>query len=420
VPTDAEHREMIVQLMKNERRMDWTLWPAFIYNSRSLTMKGKDAVLWARDVLQRALGDNFIQEIEKRSIQHPIFSLELWPANDVPMVYANLFHLAAQIELLQSTVGWARVRNELCTDLRIDRWVSTLLQLEVAGLGLREEWLIELERPLANGGTTDVVLSNTATKLIVEAKAMLLSGNEQEASEYFYQMVQTLAALAWKYNVRITGSIGSPLSPDDQAQWLNEIERSAEKAARTGKPHTMLGPVSGHLEIIEEAGMPGVAPLEGVLIETDVGKRLIDKLFKTNEQYENVGPAWVRLGDYAGLWQSSSLQGKTLSEKLEILTPVLQQVLAILPNLSGVILSPEVWPTAHPHSNSSIEPCTHEGSIAVRCPIPGGNRSKETIIITQAGKYTEQARIFANLYASEGTWLNWALHKLGKLLVTEI
>lgn len=117
MPTDAEHREMIVQLMKNERRMDWTLWPAFIYNSRSLTLKGKDTVLWARDVLQRTLGDYFIQEIEKRSIQHPIFSLDLWPANDVPRAYANLFQFAAQIELLQSTVGWAKVRNELRTDL---------------------------------------------------------------------------------------------------------------------------------------------------------------------------------------------------------------------------------------------------------------------------------------------------------------
>src|SRR6266516_141518 len=130
---------MIVQLMKGERRIDWTLWPAFIHNSQLLTPKGKDAVLWARDVLQRTLGDNFIQEIEKRSMQHPIFSLDLWPANDVPKVYANLFQLAAQIELLQSTVGWAKVRNELRTDLRIDRWVSTLLQVEVAGLGSREE-----------------------------------------------------------------------------------------------------------------------------------------------------------------------------------------------------------------------------------------------------------------------------------------
>jgi hypothetical protein len=411
---------MIVQLMKNERRMDWTLWPAFIYNSQSLTPQGKDAVLWARDVLQRTLGDKFFQEIEKRSIQHPMFSLDLWPANDVPKAYANLFQLAAQIELLQSRVGWAKVRNELLTDLRLDRWVSTLLQLEVAGLGLRDEWQIELERPLSNGGTTDVTLTKTATKLIVEAKAMLLSGNEQEASEYFYQMVQTLMALAWKYKVRITGSIGSPLSPDHQAQWLNEIERAAEKAARTGKPQTMLGPVSGQLEIIEETGMPGVAPLEGVLIETDVGKRLVDKLFKTNKQYENAGPAWVRLGDYAGLWQSSSLQGKTLSEKLDILTPFLQQVLAILPNLSGVILSPEVWPTAHPLSNSKIEPGTREGSIAVSCPIPGENRSKETIIITQAGKFTEQARIFADLYASESTWLNWALHQLGEPLFDEL
>src|SRR5258708_34722856 len=104
---------MIVQLMKDERRMDWSVWPAFIYDSHFLTPAGKDAVLWARDALQRTLGDNFIREIEKRSIQHSIFSHELWPAFDGPIIYANLFQLAAQIEILQSKDGWSLVRDAL-------------------------------------------------------------------------------------------------------------------------------------------------------------------------------------------------------------------------------------------------------------------------------------------------------------------
>jgi len=79
-----------------------------------------------------------------------------------------------------------------------------------------------------------------------------------------------------------------------------------------------------------------------------------------------------------------------------------------------------VWPTANPLTNSIIEPDTHEGSFAVTCPIPGGNRIKETIIVTQAGKFTEQARIFVDLYANENAWLNWALDKLGKPLLEEL
>lgn len=412
--TDAEHREMIVQLMKGDRRMDWTVWPASIYNSQLLTQKGKDAVLWARDVLQRTLGDNFFQEIEKRSVQHPIFSLDLWPANDVPRVYANLFQLAAQIELLESTVGWAKVRNDLRTDLRLDRWVSTLLQLEVAGLGLRAEWQIELERPLPNTKKSDVSLAKGQTKLLVETKALLLSGEEQEESEYFLQMSGALLQMALEYGVRITRTLGSHLPLDIQTQWLQEIKEEVIKTADDGIKRVVQGPVDGQLEITKDETMPGISPMEGVLVETDVGKRLIDKLFKTNEQYENAGQAWVRVGDYGGLWHSSSLQGKTISEKLEILTPFLQQVLAIFPGLSGAIISPGVWPTANPLTNSIIEPSTHEGSFAVTCPISGGNRIKETIIVTQAGQFTEQARVFADLYANENTWLNWALDKRGK------
>jgi hypothetical protein len=55
-----------------------------------------------------------------------------------------------------------------------------------------------------------------------------------------------------------------------------------------------------------------------------------------------------------------------------------------------------------------------QASTVNRCPVPG-NRLRETIIILQAGvsQAEQEAQIFAEWYAHEDTWLDWALAKFG-------
>ncbi len=341
---DEEKREqhkIIIEAMEKNQEGSWSFLEASVlYNSKRLTPAGRDTVRWAIGILQRTLGDDFIQKAAQAPSPHPIFDFAIGLGYDLPQAYASLFQLAAEIELLQSKVGWGIVHDGLRGDFRMASWVSSLLQLEVAGLGLKEGWDIEFERPLPTGKRTDVVLAKESIKLLVETKAMLLSGDEQEAESYFYRMTGILLDLALKHGVRITGSLGSPLSLDVLAQWLQKIETEAYKTAQDGKKRIVPGPTDGRLEISKDATMPGISPLEGILVETNVGRRLINQLITKNEQYKDAGPVWVRWGEYAGLWQSSSLQGKSLSEKLDILTPFLQTSLAFLPNLAGVILSP--------------------------------------------------------------------------------
>ena len=426
--TDAEHpesesideeklklRKIISEAMENNQERTWNFWEtSVLYNSRHLTPAGKDTVHWARNILEHALGDDFLQKAAAAP-QHPIFFPGFWPIYDLPHSYANLFQVAAEIELLQSKVGMAKVLRDLRRDLRLDRWVSTLLQLEVAGLGLKAGWQIELEIPLPTKKNTDVVLVKESTKLFVETKAMILSGDEQEAETSFYHMLGILAELALNYGVRITSdTIGPPLLLDDQTQWIEVIKETASKMKQDGETTILQGPKGGQVKITKATTTPGISPLAGSLVETDVGKRLIYQLIDKNRQYENAHLAWMYLGDYGGFWKSSGLQGKSLSEKLDILTPYLQTVLASFPNLAGVILSPGKGPLGNNPIEPLPTPIERNGGIAVRCLMPAGNQIRESIIVTQVGKFTEQSRIFANLYANENTWLNWALEKLGK------
>jgi ribosomal protein S15P/S13E len=158
--TLARHQRM-AKVLDGKRRMDWSDWAMVIYESQCLTPDGRRVALQAVDTLQHTLRDDFLRRVEDWLARmratgdpdlapdvHPIFSLGLWPVNDVPWVYANLIRLAAHIQLFKldnhnrsrRNLDNNRVRRVLKT-LRENpepiNWVSALLQLEEAGLGLR-------------------------------------------------------------------------------------------------------------------------------------------------------------------------------------------------------------------------------------------------------------------------------------------
>src|SRR5713226_8096547 len=133
-------------------------------------------------------------------------------------------------------------------------------------------------------------------------------------------------------------------------------------------------------------------------------------------------PAQIRrsLSFNDSVHRSSSLQGKSLSEKLDILTPFLQTSLAFLPDLAGVILSPGKGALGNTPIEPLDTPIERNGGIAIRCLMPETNQKRESIIVIRAGEFTEQARIFTDLYQQENRWLDWALKKLGKLSFDEL
>jgi hypothetical protein len=140
--TDAtlvRHRAF-AEVLRGDRPMMWSDWASLIEDSQCLTPSGLRVARWAVATLQRTLGSDFLQRAATAPGAHPVFSLGFWPgANDVPWVYANLFQLAAQIKLLtrSRSKDWRKVRQDMTTDLQEIRWIHSLLQLELASLGLK-------------------------------------------------------------------------------------------------------------------------------------------------------------------------------------------------------------------------------------------------------------------------------------------
>ena len=120
--TLARHQR-IAEVLDGKRQMDWSDWAMFICESKCLTPYGQRVALWAADTLQDTLKNDFFQRVadwlarmqttdpDLAPYSHPIFSLGLWPANDLPWVYANLIRLAAHIQLFKRNRPHNRIRR---------------------------------------------------------------------------------------------------------------------------------------------------------------------------------------------------------------------------------------------------------------------------------------------------------------------
>jgi hypothetical protein len=425
-------QKRMAEVLDGKRRMDWSDWAMGIYESKCLTPDGRRVALQAVDALQHTLRDNFLRRVEDWLARmratgdpnpapdvHPIFSLGLWPVNDVPWVYANLIRLAAHIQLFSRNRPHNRIGRVLKT-LRQNpepmNWVSALLQLEVAGLGLRAGWDMLFEPPLGNGGYADIRLTNGPTQLLVETTLMRMSEAERKALVSSHRLSWQLLHLEWQYGVHISGSLSSASleNAKDRAPWLQDIEEAAHVTAQDGRSRQVPGPGEALVTVFRPTeATPGErwevvgAPVEARLLE-----RLIAVLRDKNRQAEgSATPVWVRLDESAGLWQCTRFQGMTLAQTLDFFAGVLQEPFASGPHLAGVILSPGVLWVGNAPPDSFVERVEQNGSIALRCPIPA-HRAREILIVPQAGVSSTDTKVFADWYAHENMWLDWALKQL--------
>lgn len=112
--------------------MTWDAWAIPIYDAECLTPQGREVALRAVATMRRFLGADFTQRA--KAAQYAIMSDRFWPINRVAWVYANLFQLMAQIELLGLRA--APLRRTMRQNLQSESWTHSLLQLEVGTLGL--------------------------------------------------------------------------------------------------------------------------------------------------------------------------------------------------------------------------------------------------------------------------------------------
>lgn len=432
--TLARHKRL-VEVGEDRVPMEWSDWTLLVPESKCLTPDGKQMVYWATGILQKELLDGFLQKVTAwlKEMQgkgdpdlipdsHPIFSLSLWGAvNDSPFVYTNLIRLAARIALFlpHGTTQIQSVLKLLRQNPDPVNWLGALLQLEVAALGLRAGWKILLEPPYEHGGKADVRLSNEATMLLVDATTMRMYDVERKALAFYRNLSWQLQVLEFQHNVRISGQV-SMVALEQEAirkQWLKAVEQAAAAITHEGQSQQVPGPGKVVVTVFRptEATYGESWGVEGEPVQALILERLADVLnYKNMQATGSDAPVWVRIDEFAGLWEFTRLQGYSLEQTLIFYTDFLQTVFPSLPKLAGVILSPGIFLDGNlPPSVPRHERVASQGSIALRCPVPAYH-VREILIIPQEDRPASEAQVFADLYEQEDSWLDWALKQLGQ------
>jgi hypothetical protein len=320
----------------------------------------------------------------------------------------SLPDLALRFYLLTGTPGLGSVQEEMRTDLRDDRRRHAALQLEVGGLAKRSGATVALENRVSKGSPpSDVLLQLAETALRVETFAVILDQNSQEGRAYWDRMTGAIARISAQFGVDVSGDLGSRLGVEDAAELLRLIEAAAQLVSESGREV----PIE-----FREAELRMLAPgadsceLRGGIESGRGWPRVEGRLLQKAAQAARAGGGWLRTDLMYGTWQFTEWARASLYEKTNEIGKLLKSALARVDGLAGIVISSGACfaqGTFHGLSTRTSDRCY--GFVR---PLPG-HRVLETMIIPVTESGRTEAHIWAELYGSEDTWLDWGLTQVG-------
>jgi hypothetical protein len=393
-------------------RPTWEWWRRGITEAACLTSAGQATVLEAAGAIEDFLGPNWLDRSLSRGA--PLLDLDLFPGNKIPAVYARLLDISAHLTLLQPAKGMGRLRKMLQSNPQTINWRHGLLQLEVAGLALREGWEVEFEPRHRTRGAADVLLADgTGRQLVVETVVM--------GTDLRYRLMSraldALREIEMRYDVSFSGNTGDIDFRDSDLEgsaerwveaWSSVLIEAAARVAASKIALPAKGPTDGQLWI-----SPGFASRQGTLTGPDVNSQVTSRIQARIADKARAGGdfdrLWIRLDDVGPLFYLTQWAGASLSEKLRSLEPVVTSILQPYPNVAGLILS-NGWAWRMPgileerHSTGAMSIAIRR-VIAIQC-------YRETFVKARDNQSINDVAQIGRWYSNEASWLEWALKVL--------
>jgi hypothetical protein len=321
---------------------------------------------------------------------------------------AGLLELALRLQLLVGTPGLGGVQKEMRTDLRDDRRRHATLQLEVGGLAMRTGAAVALEnRASRDAPPSDVLMQWGEVTLRVETFAIILDKSSREGRAYWDRMTHAIMWVNAQFDVNVIGDLGGRLDDDDAAELLRQIEAAAEAVSETGQERPVVF-CQAELQVLPSRATAG--ELRGG-VETSQGwPRVEARLRQKAAQSARAGGGWLRTDLMDGTWQFTPWARASLHQKVGELCIMVKRALAQVDGVSGIVISSGACVAQGQFLGLSTRTVDHCYGF-VR-PLPG-HRVRETMIIPVTAAGRSESDIWADLYSTEDSWLNWALGRAG-------
>lgn len=412
---DSEEVEEWLAIERGEARPTWDLWSAPVERSSALTSAGKRAVRSMVDTIAEHLGEDWLARFLPNSARRsqaglPLMSWHWWPTNDVPHVYARLLELGSQLRLLKGVSGIADLRRNMRQDL--GQFTHSLLQLEVGGLASRAGWGVAFEPDAGDAGSrTDLLLVKDDDAMLVEAKGFLLDQQASEDLAFSHKVSMALLGIESREQVTFDGEVEPGIENDKLDTWLNELALLAADVARSGLVIETTPPSGGSLVI--QPGWPTTGAGHCTTIRHGDEWRRITTALKTKaEQGCGEHPLWLRFDETTQFWALAVPPDYPRRRLHERLARGLWAELAGFDHVAGLVLSSA--PTAGSTAGAAGTWENLDGNATSLVCATHPPFWRESIVVAGPNKAAPRQRAeWSSWYATEGSWLDWALDRLG-------
>jgi hypothetical protein len=142
-------------------------------------------------------------------------------------------------------------------------------------------------------------------------------------------------------------------------------------------------------------------------VQTSQGwPRVERRLLQKAAQAARAGGGWLRVDLMDGTWQFTPWARASLREKVDQIAELPKSALCQVDGITGVVASSGACVAQGQfHGESARTPDHCYGFVR---PLPGA-RVRETMIIPVSPGGRDEADLWAGLYNSEDSWLDWAL-----------
>ncbi|MCU4187337.1 hypothetical protein K6U06_23445 [Acidiferrimicrobium sp. IK] len=294
----------------------------------------------------------------------------------------------------------------------LGQFAHSLLQLEVGGLAMRAGWEVTFEPGVGEEGSrTDLLLVRDDDAMLVEVKGFLLDQQSNQDLAFSRRVSMALMAIESREQVTFNGEIEPGIEDDKLDEWIEELALLAADVARSGLVIETAPPSGGRLVI--QPGWPTTGAGHSTTIRHgDEWRRITTALKAKAEQGRGEHPLWLRFDETLQFWALAvppdyprrrlhERLARGLSAELAAFAHVAGIVLSSAPTAGSTVGAEDTWQNLDGNATSVV--CTTQPPFWRESLVVGGPNEAAT----------RQRAEWTSWYATEGSWLDWALDRLG-------
>jgi hypothetical protein len=337
-----------------------------------------------------------------------------WPLSN-PRGVIRLIERAAQIALLPQPMRDSLASNAKRSNR--DQFLHLDVILEVTGLAKRDGWLLESEIPTANPRLPDLRLTRNGLAVTVEVTRLGTARAFRSRTDWWDEVRSLLVLRAVRGDVSVSGEVRFVLDQVTTDELLRRYDDAVLVARQSGRAAVAFSGVRLEFEPSESGSQTA---LTGPRLESEGLERLEKRIQNKGKQTAGAGPTWLRIDDQSGLFQITPWATLAPADQVELLATAVEPMVHPFPHVRGVIVSNGSCPDMSPGApgrdvGAPGRPRGVREPALVERPLPGGRRRRTLILPVRGSGIVLPAHLEPEpdtWYASEPSWLDWALYQL--------